>query len=174
MTSNDAFPDEIDMERAADVALVKSLNDPALWHEAATAVFAYLGDPHGFLPWLIQQPGLDRATAGWLLLWPQGSRFLRGETDSFYARIPDREVVGLLTALCERGERLGFSEDRVGLDGDFEPERQACRAVVEAGETVAGVTPPLAIIGRPFAPPRSGCDYEVHDGLLLNKRLFRR
>jgi hypothetical protein len=92
-------PTEIDMSESTDVAWVKARNDPALWHRATMATLAYLGDRHGFLPWVVQQPNMDRATAGWLLLWLQGSRYLRGAQSDYWARISDGEVVRLLNSL---------------------------------------------------------------------------
>jgi hypothetical protein len=66
---------------------VRASNDPAIWHEAAIAVFLYLGDRHGFQPWLVRQPDIDRATAGWLFLSRRGSDYLaacvRGFTQRF-------------------------------------------------------------------------------------------
>ena len=59
-------PEEIDMSEAGHVAWVKAQRDPALWHQAAMAALAYRGDDHGFLHWLLEQPEMDRATAGWI------------------------------------------------------------------------------------------------------------
>lgn len=173
MTAPDILPDEINMTVLADVEFLKSTNAPAIWHEGAIATLAYVGDEHGFLPWLVQQPNMDRATAGWLFLWSsQGLRYLRGERLSFYASIPDGAVVDLLAALCERSERTGFSEDHVGLTPDFEQERRACQDAVAKGEIPSGITVPSAIIGKPFRAATYRGSYECHDGLLVNKRLF--
>ena len=173
MSHREALPKEIDMEVASDVAWVKARNDPALWHQAAIATVAYLGDKHGFLPWLVQQPNMDRATAGWLLFWLQGSRYLCGEQSDYGARIPDGEVVQLLNLLCTRSERIGFSDDRIGLEADWEPRRLECLGVVAKGEVAEGITVPCNIINTPFNAPRQCGDYEVHDGVLVSLHFLR-
>ena len=51
------FPfDELNMRDPEHVAWVKSRRDPELWHAAAIAVLVYLGDPRGFIVWLLDQP----------------------------------------------------------------------------------------------------------------------
>jgi hypothetical protein len=139
-----------------------------------TAIFAYVGDRHDFLPWLILQPEMDRATAGWMFLWA-GSRYLVGDGPTSFDlnRVSGEEVVRLFGALCERSERIGFSEDRLGLDPHFEAERQACLAVIANAQVAHGITVPHAIIGRPFAAPSGSADYEVHDGLLVSTHFLR-
>jgi len=173
MSDSDALPNEIDMSVPSDVAWVKARNDPALWHQAMIATLAYLGDKHGFLPWLVQQPNMDRATAGWLLFWVQGSRYLRGEQHSYWARIHDDEVTQILNALCARSERIGFPEDRLGLEAAWEERRQECLDVVAKGEVAEGITIPFNIISEPFSAPRHSGAYEVHDGLLISLDFLR-
>jgi hypothetical protein len=173
MSDRNDLPTEIDMSESKDVAWVRGRNDPALWHQAAMATLAYLGDRHGFLPWLVQQPNMDRATAGWLFLWLRGSRYLRGEQWDYWAKISDSEVVQLLASLFERSERIGFSEDRLGLEANFEPQRQECRNVVAKGEVAVGITVPRNIINKRFSAPRYGGDYEVHDGILVSLHFLR-
>lgn len=54
------FPfDELNMRDPEHVDWVKSRRDPELWHAAAIAVLIYLGDPRGFLVWLLDQPETD-------------------------------------------------------------------------------------------------------------------
>jgi hypothetical protein len=63
------FPfDDLNMCDAEHVAWVKSQRDPELWHAAATAIVNTVGDPHGFLVWVANQPEMDRATAGYVFL----------------------------------------------------------------------------------------------------------
>ena len=172
MTDANALPDAIDMSSADGVAFVKAKNDPALWHEAAVATYSFVGDHHDFLPWLVQQPSMDRATAGWLLLSIEGSRFLRGETSRFYSRIPDDKVVNLLSALCERSERIGFQENCAGVEEGFEEERRACLGVIAKGQVAPGILAPHAIVNKPFIVARSTSAYLVDDGVLVNKKIF--
>ena len=160
-------PSEIDMAEAAHVAWVKSRRDPALWHEATMAALAYRGDDHGFLLWLVDQPEMDRATAGWIFLWPEGSRFLRGKTDFPLNHISSEKMVELFHALCARSEAVGFHRDGIGLDPDFEPERKTCVEIVARGEVAPGITAPTAIIARPFAPPAKNTRFMLDDGLIL-------
>lgn len=53
---------------AEHVDWVKSQRDPELWHAAAIAIVNTVGDPHGFLVWLADQPETDRAPAGYFFL----------------------------------------------------------------------------------------------------------
>ena len=160
-------PEEIDMADAAHVAWVKSQRDPALWHQATMAVLAYRGDDYDFLPWLLKQPEMDRATAGWIFLWAEGSRFLRGETDFPLNHISSENMVELFRSLCTRSEAVGFHSDILGLDKEFEPERKACLDVVAGSKVAAGIVVPNAIIGKPFPPPQPDTRFSLDDGLIL-------
>ncbi len=159
--------EELDMSEAEHVAWVKAQRDPALWHQAAMAALAYRGDRHGFLPWLLEQPEMDRATAGWIFLWAEGSRYLRGKTDFPLNHISSETMVALFRSLCARSEGPGFSRDDLGLDPDFEPERRACLDVVARNEVAAGIVVPAQIIARPFAPPKRDARYTLDDGIIL-------
>src|SRR5262245_37995091 len=101
--------EEIDMTEAEHVAWVRAQRDPALWHQAAMAALAYRGDRHGFLHWLLEQPEMDRATAGWIFLWAEGSRYLRGKTDFPLNHISSEDMMALFRSLCARSE--GRSEE---------------------------------------------------------------
>lgn len=160
-------PEEIDMAKATDVAWVKAQRDPALWHEAAMAALAYRGDEHGFLPWLLAQPETDRATAGWIFLWAEGSRYLRGETDFSLYHLASDEMVDIFAAICMRSEGVGFNNDNIGLESGFEPERKACLDIIENGKLAAGIIAPTAIIGRPFDKPRNDGRFALDDGIIL-------
>jgi len=169
------LPDEIDITRAADVAWVKAQADPAIWHEAAVAALAYRGDRHGFVPWLVQQPDMDRATAGWILLASPFREFLTGARASMWATgVTVPELVEVLTALCERSDRIGFSNDRLGLDREWEEPRQACVAILEGGELDPRLRAPTSIVGKPFPAPREDMPYSVHDGMLISTQFFKR
>ncbi len=69
--------DELNMCDAEHVGWVKSQRDPELWHVAAMAIVNTVGDPHGFLVWLADQPETDRATAGYFFLGVFGADYLR-------------------------------------------------------------------------------------------------
>jgi hypothetical protein len=161
-------PEEIDMSRADHVAWVKSRNEPALWHQAAMAVLAYCHDDHGFLAWLIEREEMDRATAGWLFLWPEGSLYLLGKTQTFglLDHSSEAEMVDLLNKLCLRSERRGFVHDELGLDADFDGERRKCLGVAERGEVVEGRMAPMAILSQPFKRPSPSKYYAVDEGLI--------
>jgi hypothetical protein len=165
-------PDEVDLTIADHVEWVKWTDEPEIWHAAAEACLHFLGDPHGFLPWLVQQPRMDRATAGWIFLWPPGSDYLKGVHHRFDTKLPKNAVVALFDALCARSETIGFTTDDEGLPAICEPFRQDCLAVVESGNVAPGVVVPMAIIGKPFKTPDRGAIYQVHDGLLVSARIF--
>ena len=59
------------------------------------------------------------ATAGWIFLWAEGSRYLRGETDFPIDHIASKKLTDLLRAICIRSEGIGFSGDMLGLDQGF-------------------------------------------------------
>lgn len=155
-----------DITDTDDVSRLKAQRDPALWHQAAMAALAYKGDPHGILPWLVQQPEMDRATAGWIFLWAEGSHYLRGATD-FNFNSGVRDVAALLRSICERSKGMGFSNDALGLDRDFEAERLKCLAVIENGEMAPGIVAPIALLARPFDPPRDDGRFTLDDGLVI-------
>ena len=169
------LPDEIDITKAADVDWVKAQADPAIWHEAAVAALAYRGDTHGFVPWLVQQPDMDRATAGWILLASPFREFLTGAHASMWATgVTVPELVEILTALCERSDRIGFSNDRLGLEDEWEKPRQACMAILEGGELDPRLRTPTSIVGKPFPAPREDMPYSVHDGTMISRQFFKR
>lgn len=159
--------EEIDMSEADHVAWVRAQRDPALWHQAAMAALAYRGDYHGFLHWLLEQPEMDRATAGWIFLWAEGSRYLRGETDFPLNHISSESMIALFRLLGVRSEGVGFSRDDLGLDQDFEPERKACLDVIARNQVAAGTIVPRQIIARPFAPPKRDARFTLDDGIIL-------
>ena len=167
METSAARPDEIDVADDAHVDWVRAQCDPALWHLAAMAALAYRGDPHGFLLWLVQQPQMDRATAGWIFFWAEGARYLRGETQFHLSKYASAKMFALFEALCLRSERVGFAESSLGLDEDFEPERRACLEVVAAGRVTEGVIVPHVLLNMPFPRPRADKRYVLDDGLIL-------
>jgi hypothetical protein len=130
------------------------------------AALAYRSDPHGLVPWVLAQPELDRATAGWLFLWPEGSRYLRGEQDFPLNHASSDEMLAIFRAVCERSAR-GFGSDTIGLDPDFEPERLRALDVVARGEVAAGIVVPRALLDRPFPRERTDERFVLDDGLLL-------
>ena len=158
---------KIDMAKAKAVAKVQSQRDPALWHQATMAALAYRGDRHGFLHWVLQQPETDRATAGWIFLWAEGSRYLRGETDFPLENMASGKVVDLLRAVCARSEGIGFSGDVLGLDQQFEAERLKCLAVIENGEVAPGIVAPANLLRRPFPPPLQDGRFSLVDGIIF-------
>jgi hypothetical protein len=124
---------ELNMRDPEHVDWVKSRRDPELWHVAAIAVLIYLGDPRGFLVWLMDQPGTDRATAGYLFFGAQGSGYLRGQTDWLGEGLSDQEWLHALHAICRRAAGVGFTNDALGLHPGFEAERQVCLYFIEDG-----------------------------------------
>jgi len=157
---------EIDVSEEEHVAWIRSQPDASLWHQATMATLAYRSDPHDFIPWVLMQPELDRSTAGWLFLWPEGSRYLRGERN-FPLNISSESMLAIFRAVCERSESVGFANDSIGLDPDFEPERLRALDVVARGEVSAGLVVPRVLLDRPFPPERRDKRFDLDDGLLL-------
>lgn len=160
-------PEELDMAEEKDVAWVQAQRDPALWHQATIAALAYRGDHYGFLNWVLQQPETDRATAGWIFFWAEGARYLRGKTDFPLNHLRSDAMLDLFRAICDRSQGVGFTNDALGLDRDFEPERALCLSVIENGEVAAGIVPPVALLTKPFDRPRSDRRFMLDDGIIL-------
>jgi len=158
---------EIDVAEEDHVAWIRNQRDPSLWHHAAMAALAYRSDPHGLVPWIIAQPELDRATAGWLFLWPEGSRYLRGERSFLLDHVSSEGMLAIFRAVCERSAGVGFANDSIGLDPDFEAERLRALDVVARGQVAAGLIAPRALLDRPFPRERPDKRFDLDDGLLL-------
>ena len=158
---------KIDMASKKGVAKAQASRDPQLWHLATMAALAYRGDKHGFLDWVLQQPETDRATGGWIFLWAEGSRFLRGETEFAIEHVSSERMVKLLQSVCERSEGQGFAADALGLDQGFESERQKCLDVIAGGAVAPGIDPPMTILEKAFRPPEDDGRYTLEDGIIL-------
>ena len=158
---------EIDVAEEEHVAWIRSQRDASLWHQAAMAALAYRSDPHGFVPWVLAQPELDRATAGWLFLWPEGSRYLRGQRSFLLDHVSSERMLAIFRAVCERSAGVGFANDSIGLDPDFEPERLRALDVIARGEVAEGLIVPRALLDRPFPRERPENRFALDDGLLL-------
>ena len=158
---------EIYMTEAADVAWVQAQTDPALWHEATMATLAYCGDPHDFLPWVLQQPKTDRATAGWIFLWAEGSRYLRGKTDFPFGKLSSAKMLALFRTICDRSQAIGFTNDNLGLDGSFEAQRLECLAILEDGGIASDVVAPSRLLEKPFDPPCRDPRFMLDDGIII-------
>ena len=162
------FPfDELNMCDAEHVAWVQSQRDPELWHVAAMAIANTLGDPHGFLVWLADQPETDRATAGYFFLGAFGADYLRGQTDFLGEGLSGDQWLRAMEAMCRRAATVGFTNDSLGLDPGFEAQRQACLDVINRDEVVKGIAIPHAIVGAPF-PPAQKLQYFIDDGTVLD------
>ena len=159
--------DELNMRDQGHVDWVKSQRDPELWHVAAIAVLNYLGDPRGFLVWLMDQPETDRATAGYIFFGAYGSAYLRGQTDFVGEGLSDQEWLHTMQAICRRAASTGFTNDSLGLHPGFEAERQACLDVIERGQIADQITVPHALLDPPF-PPEQKRRYYIEDGTVLD------
>lgn len=167
MPITDRLPDELDVTRAEDIAWIKSRREADIWHQAMVACICYRGDEHGFLPWLVEQPDLDRSTAAYLLLRAGGGDYFSG--DSLYSPVSQTALFAVLGALCERSETLGFRRDNLALEAEWEAARLACLDVAARGAVPRHITVPHAILDRPFVQAGGDWLYEVDgDGLLMN------
>ena len=162
------FPfDELNMCDAEHVDWVKSQRVPELWHAAAMAIINTLGDPHGFLVWLAEQPETDRATAGYFFLGVFGADYLRGETDFIGEGLTGTQWLRSMEAMCRRAATSGFSNDSLGLAPGFGTTRQKCLDLIKRGEVVDGIAIPNAILHAPF-PPEQKLRYFIEDGAVLD------
>ena len=162
------FPfDELNMCDAEHVGWVKSQRDPELWHAASIAVVNYLGDPHGFLVWLADQPETDRATAGYFFLAAFGADYLRGQTDFFGEGFSGEQWLRAMEAMCRRAATTGFTNDSLGLDPGFAATQKECVDLIKRGEVADGIAVPHALLDAPF-PPVQKLRYTVEDGAVLD------
>ena len=162
------FPfDGLNMCDAEHVGWVKAQRDPELWHAAAMAIINTVGDPHGFLVWLADQPETDRATAGYFFLGVFGADYLRGETDFLGEGLTGKQWRRAMEAICRRAATSGFTNDSLGLAPGFESGRQACLDLIALGQAVDGIAIPHAILAAPF-PPEQKLQYFVDDGAVLD------
>lgn len=162
------FPfDDLNMRNQGHVDWVKSQRDPELWHAAAIAVLNHLGDPRGFLVWLMDQPETDRATAGYIFFGSCGSAYLRGQTDFGGEGLSDQEWLRTMRAVCRRAVSTGFTNDSLGLHPGFEAERQACLDLLTGGQIADGIAVPHALLYAPF-PPEQERRYYIEDGTVLD------
>ena len=159
---------ELNMRDPEHVAWVKLQRDPELWHVAAMAIVNHLGDPRGFLVWLMDQPGTDRATAGYVFFGACGSAYLRGQTEFGGEGLSDPEWLQAMQAICRRAADIGFANDSLGLHPGCEPERQACLDLIRRGELADGIAVPRALLDAPF-PPERKLRYFIEDGAVLDK-----
>lgn len=158
---------KIDMASKKAVAKVQAHRDPMLWHHATMAALAYRGDKHGFGHWVLQQPETDRATAAWIFLWAEGSRYLLGETDFALENVSSDAMLAIFRAVCVRSEGAGFTNDDIGLDDDFDEERRTSLAVIANGQLASGIIAPKALLARPFGRPRDDERFVLEDGIIL-------
>src|SRR5262245_25270984 len=107
--------EDLNMCDVAHVAWVKSVRDPELCHAAAIAVSVYLGEPQGFLPWLFDQPEVDRATAGYIFLGIYGRDYLCGKTEWIGEGLSQHQWVKTMEAICRRAATTGFTSNSLGL-----------------------------------------------------------
>ena len=162
------FPfDELSTHNREHVDWVKSQRDPELWHVAATALVNFLGDPRGFLPWLMDQPETDRATAGYVFFGAFGSSYLRGQTEFGGEGLSDDQWLHAMQAICRRAADVGFVDDSLGLHPGFNSERQACLDLINRGEVADGIAVPRALLDAPF-PAERKLRYFVEDGTVLD------
>jgi hypothetical protein len=162
------FPfEELNMRDREHVDWVKSQRDPELWHAAAIAIVNTVGDPHGFLVWLADQPETDRATAGYFFLGVFGVDYLRGQTDFLGEGLSGEQWLRAMEAMCRRAATVGFANDSLGLQRGSEAARQACLDVINRGQVADGIPVPHAILDTPF-PPEQKLQYFIEDGAVLD------
>lgn len=145
---------QIDLTKREHVEWLKSERDPELWHVAAQASLAYTGDPHNFVPWVVEQKELDRSTGGWIFLWLEGSQFLKGEDKYFHSFSSDNYIKEVFSKLTSRSEATGFSNNIIGLDVEFEKERQNCLRLIAEGRAATDIVIPRNLLDAPYPRPR--------------------
>jgi hypothetical protein len=169
----DDLPDTIDVTSAEDVAWLKGQSNPSIWHEAAAACVVYVGDRHGFLPWLIEQPNMDRTTAGLIFVGVGGPRYLK---DRYYhSAVNHEDMEQILQSLCLRSESIGFVQDSIGFEdfiwSHYETERQACLEIISKNMIVDGLIAPHKILNSPFLHRTKKAEYcDIGEGELVTDK----
>ena len=160
------FPfSELSLRDPEHVAWLKSQRDPELWHAAGMAAIIS-GDPHGFLPWLFDQPEVDRATAGYVFFGVYGNSYLEGGTEFGGEGLSDEEWRNVMAAICRRAAGPGFAGDKLGLHPGFEASRRKCLDLVKSGKAAQGIPIPHPLLDTPFPPERKS-RFLIEDGVLL-------
>ena len=166
----DAPYSEIDVRKKPHVDWVKSRRDPALWHLAVQAALAYTGDSRRLVPWLLEQPELDRGTAAWIYLWSGGPEHL----ETREGRVPLVDSGGyplepVLAALHERSEGLGFAANNIGLEQEFEEIRKSCQSLIDARHVPEDALVPYALLKDPLKirGPEASLDLHLIDGVIV-------
>lgn len=146
--------EQIDLTIFEHVEWLKSTKDPELWHVATQASLAYTDDPHNFVPWVVEQKELDRSTGGWIFLWLDGSLYLKGEDKFYHSFSTNDYLMEVFSKLTNRSEANGFSQNVIGLDADFEQERQNCIRLAADGNIARGRKFPHSLLDSPYPSPR--------------------
>lgn len=162
--------EQLDLTVGEHVAWLKSVRDPELWHVACQASLAYTDDPHGFVPWVVEQRELDRSTAGWIFLWLEGSLYLKGKSHFYHSFSGDAYILEVLNKLAERSETAGFISDRIGLedrDEGFETERQKCLKIISAGEQSSDRIVPHTLLNKRYPPAIAILNIDNVEGVII-------
>ncbi len=155
--------DEISLFDLDHVAWLKDQRDPLLWHVAAMSGLTY-GDPYGFTAWVMEQPELDRATAGFVFLGRYGPDWLGGTPILGGDGLGGEELVAVFEAICRRSA-IGFGQDELGLHPGFDPTRVACLDLIDLGRVTVEVPAPRSLVATPF-PPAVPHGYAIEDGAI--------
>lgn len=158
--------DSLDLCNKDHFEWLKTQRDPELWHVAAMAAFAYTDDPHQFLSWLIEQPELDRSTAGFLFLAGNAGRYLKGETRFYGNGMSGNPYPDLMKRLAKRSETCGFSRDDIGLEPSFEVRRQEILDQVQRREIAPDRMVPFELINTPY-PAAKWIGLYVEEGVVV-------
>lgn len=148
MLSSDSLIAELDLDNIAHIEWLKSRNNPADNFEVVSAEMCFHNDPHHFIDWLIDQPDMDRGTAGFIFFGAGGLERVMGLP--YYGRVSPQWADRLLYALCDRSEQRGFQFDRIAPPSWCNESREKLVQFLSNDNSLADFTIPRSIIDTPF------------------------
>ncbi len=172
-TGNDprwrGWPESLDVHNSVDVNWIKQSGDPLVWHTAALACLIFVGDPHGLIAWLVQQPNLDRVTAAAIFL--HGGNGVRRLENNYLniVKMEDPQVQDMIDRLCDLDGSRVLADHGIGLDPGWESTRL---------ETVARLRDnpraPKGILSRPIDRQTAKMPYsDIGEGELVSEKFLR-
>ena len=164
------WPESLDVGDINDVNWIKQSNDPLVWHAAAMACLIFRGDKHDLIPWLVQQPSLDRVTAAAMFLHrSNGIRRLTNDQVEL-VQMKQGQVEEMIDLLCKLDTTQIVPDNGIGLASGWELERQEAVTLLANNPRI-----PRAILDRPIDRQTAAMPYtDIGEGELVSDAFMRK
>ncbi len=164
-TAEDLIP-ALDLDNIEHIEWLKIHNNPADNFEVVSAEMCFRNDPHQFIDWLIDQPDLDRGTAGFIFFGAGGLERVMGS--QHYGRVDPEWADRLLYALCARSEQRGFQFDRIAPPSWCNDSRDKLLDFLSNNAPSADFLIPYNLFNAPFPAEGMASHYsEIGEGELV-------